>query len=118
MRNIAAAVLAGLVAFLVIGCWNAKARVDELLHYKIEDYREKNGGKEPTNEEIVVMQKEAEDQERKESKERRETALAEGAEGVGQLASGNLVGGGLLLAGAVLTYLGLRGGAKGKPTGA
>lgn len=107
-------VLAAFVVAVLGGCWNTKERVDELVQYKIEDYQEKNGTA-PSAEEVAVFQKEAEEQEKAEAVERRKQALAEGAEGVGAIASGNLVGGGLLLGGAILTFFGLRGTKTGRP---
>jgi len=99
---------------LIAGCslFTLEGRVEKRYQEKLSVWKEANPGKLPTPEEDKALREAA----TAEVVEERAQAAKDAATGVGALASGNWIAGGLLLLGAGLTFVGLkRGAAKEEP---
>ncbi len=108
MGKVGALILGVLFAFLLAGCYSAAVRVEERLAVKIAAWKEAHPGQEPAKADVDLMMAEAV----KEERAARDADLKEAGEkavsGAGKLATGDYVGGALLLLGAAGIWLGIR----------
>lgn len=99
------------ICVLASGCYDAQARAKERLEAKVEAFEAANG-RPATIDDVIKLKADAEREER----EAREAELAKAKtdviSGAGGVATGNWIGGGFLLVGAVATFLGLNRGKK------
>jgi len=105
MKWLAILVLA-LAGGVLLGCYSHAAKSADRLKDKVEAFGIQNG-RMPTDAELAVLQKEADEEEKAiraaELAEAKEKAIAAG----GAALSGNLIGAGILGLGAVLAFFGL-----------
>lgn len=90
----------------LLGCYSHEARSADRLKDKVEEFHLEKG-RMPTTEEIAVLQKEADEEERAIRKAELEEAKKQAVEAGGAALSGNFVGAGVLALGAFLTWLGV-----------
>lgn len=100
--------------FILAGCYDSNLRTQERLDDKVDSFAKANG-REPNATELATLKAEAEKDERNARRGELVDAGKDAVAGVTSAATGNIIAGGILLLGAVGTFLGLNRGKKAKP---
>ena len=102
------------ICLLIAGCYDVKLRTQDRLDGKVADFSVVNG-REPNAEELAKLRLEATKEEAEARRGEIDAAKRDAVSGAVGIATGNYIAGGVLLIGAIGTFLGLNRGKKVKP---
>lgn len=115
MKALGMFAILALVVGGMVGCYNGTQRTLERFQIKVDEFNEKNG-REPTSDEAAQLMAAADKEEQSARAGDLDQAKKDAVAGVSAAASGNYIAGGILLIGALATYLGLKKSSTPAPT--